>query len=77
MCTSVRVRPITIPATEPFEIFEEDFRKTAMDYLCFQNNIDTKELGDRLLNSTMYTSELSSDEKSVIIKLKKGGKLDD
>lgn len=58
---------------KPFVISEEDFRKTAMDYLCFQKNIDTKALGVRLLNTTMYTSELSSDDKSVIIKLEKGG----
>ena len=58
---------------KPFELSEEDFRKTAMDYLCFKKNIDTKELGEKLLNTTLYTSEVSSDDGNVIIKLKKGG----
>ena len=33
---------------KPFEIFEEDFRKTAMDYLMFQQDIDSKALGEKL-----------------------------
>ena len=54
---------------KPFEISEKDFRKTAMDYLCFQTKIDTKELGVKLLNATMYTGELTSNDKNVTIKL--------
>lgn len=58
---------------KPFEISEEDFRKTAMDYLCFKQGIDTKEFGDVLLNAMLYSSEISSNDDSVSIKLKKGG----
>ncbi len=43
-----------------FELFEEDFRKTAMDYLMFQNNIDIKEFGEKLLFASMYSSEIKS-----------------
>lgn len=42
---------------KPFEIFEEDFRKTAMDYLMFQRDIDVKEFGERLLNNALYANE--------------------
>ncbi len=58
---------------KPFEISEEDFRKTAMDYLCFKQGIDTKEFSDALLNAMLYSSEISSDDDIVSIKLKKGG----
>lgn len=56
---------------EPFEISEEDFKKTAVDYLCFKQGIDIKEFGDKLVNATMYTSDVSSDDSSVQIKVSK------
>ena len=52
-----------------FEISEEDFKKTAMDYICFKNGIDTKEFGDKLLNAALYGSEVSSDDTGVNIKI--------
>ena len=52
-----------------FEISEEDFKKTAMDYICFKNGIDTKEFGDKLLNAALYASEVSSDDTGVNIKI--------
>ena len=57
---------------KPFEIFEEDFRKTAMDYLMFQRGIDAKEFGEKLLNAAMYSSKISSDGGEVSISLKAG-----
>lgn len=62
---------------KPFEISEEDFRKTAMDYICFKNGIDTKEFGDRLLNVALYASEVSSDDSGLSIKISNGGDFDD
>lgn len=56
---------------KPFEISEEDFKKTAMDYICFKRGIDTKEFGDKLLNAALYASEVSSDNTSVSIKIGK------
>ena len=41
---------------KPFEIFEEDFRKTSMDYIMFQKGIDTKDFGEKLLERAMYSS---------------------
>lgn len=60
---------------KPFEISEEDFKKTAMDYIFFKNGIDTKFFGEKLLNATLYGSEISSDENGVNIKI--GGDSDD
>lgn len=48
---------------KPFEIYEEDFIKTAMDYLMFQRSIDVKEFKDKLLNRIMYSGvDLENDE---------------
>ena len=60
---------------KPFEISEDDFKKTAMDYICFKNGIDTKEFGEKLLNATLYGSEVTSDDTGVNIKID-GGKDD-
>lgn len=60
---------------KPFEISEEDFKKTAMDYICFKNGINTKEFGEKLLNAALYGSEVSSDDTGVNIKI--GGGKDD
>lgn len=60
---------------KPFEISEEDFKKTAMDYICFKQGIDTKEFGEKLLNAVLYGSEVSPAETSVNIKI--GGGSDD
>lgn len=54
---------------KPFKISEEDFKKTAMDYICFKNGIDTKEFGEKLLNAALYSSEVSSDDTGVNIKI--------
>ena len=58
---------------KPFEIFEEDFRKTAMDYLMFQKGIDAKAFGEKLLDTAMYSSRVSADADDVTISLKKDG----
>ncbi|MEE3496548.1 MAG: N-6 DNA methylase [Butyrivibrio sp.] len=60
---------------KPFEISEEDFKKTAMDYICFKQGIDTKEFGEKLLNAALYASEVSSDDTGVNIKI--GGGVND
>ena len=60
---------------KPFEISEEDFKKTAMDYICFKNGINTKEFGEKLLNAALYGSEVTSDDTGVNIKI--GGGKDD
>ena len=54
---------------KPFEISEEDFKKTAFDYICFKKGIDTKEFGEKLLDATLYGSEVSTDDTGVNIKI--------
>ena len=53
-----------------FEVFEEDFTKTMMDYLMFQQQIDVKEFSDRIVTKVMYNSSVTSSETNVIITLK-------
>ena len=55
---------------KPFEIFEEDFTKTMMDYLMFKQGIDVKEFSESLVKKVMYDSEISSKEIDITIVLK-------
>ena len=57
---------------KPFEIFEEDFRKTAMDYLMFKKGIDAKSFEEKLLELAMYSSCVSADNESVTVTMRKG-----
>lgn len=56
-----------------FEICEEDFTKTMMDYLMFKQGIDVKEFNDKLLNKVLYGSEINTvdDGISVLLRGKK------
>ena len=56
---------------KPFEIFEEDFTKTMMDYLMFKQGIDVKEFSDSLVKKVLYDSEISSKENDITIVLKR------
>ena len=62
---------------KPFEIFEEDFRKTAMDYLMFQQDIDSKALGEKILEMTLYSSRVDADGETVTVTMLKGDNDDD
>ena len=55
---------------KPFEIYEEDFTKTMMDYLMFKQGIDVKDFSDSLVKKVMYDSEIFSKENDVTIILK-------
>lgn len=55
---------------KPFEIFEEDFTKTMMDYLMFKQGIDVKEFSDSLVKKVMYDSAISSKGNDITIVLK-------
>lgn len=52
---------------KPFEICEEDFIKTMMDYEMFKQGIDVKEFGDKLLNKVLYGSRVDSKSGTIII----------
>ena len=55
---------------KPFEISDEDFTKTMMDYLMFKKGINVKEFDQKLVNKVMYESNITSDNKVVSISLK-------
>ena len=50
-----------------FEVFEEDFTKTMMDYMMFQKGIDVKDLEEKLLDKVMYGSQITNVADGVII----------
>lgn len=54
---------------KPFEIFEEDFVKTMMDYEMFKQGIDVKEFNEQLLQHVLYRSDVSVADNKVTITL--------
>ena len=54
---------------KPFEIYEEDFVKTMMDFEMFKQGIDVKEFNEQLLQHVLYRSAVSSVEDKVVITL--------
>ena len=55
-----------VPEKE-FEISEEDFTKTMMDYLMFKQGIDVKEFSDKLINKVLYNSAVNSGNKGIVL----------
>lgn len=55
---------------KPFEIYEEDFAKTMMDYLMSKQGIDVKEFSDALIKKVMYDSEICTKGNDVTIILR-------
>ena len=53
-----------------FEIYEEDFTKTMMDYIMYQEGIDVKEFSDKLIEKVMYSSCVAEDGEDYVITLK-------
>lgn len=53
-----------------FEIYEEDFTKTMMDYIMYQEGIDVKEFSDKLIEKVMYSSSVAEDGEDYVITLK-------
>lgn len=47
---------------KPFQIYEEDFRKSAMDYVLFQKGIDTNELKTKMSEEALYGRPDGGDE---------------
>lgn len=55
---------------KPFEIFEEDFIKTMMNYEMFKRGIDVKEFNNLVAENVIYKGELSSIGENTAIVLK-------
>lgn len=54
---------------QPFQVNEEDFRKTAMDYLMYKRGIDSREFSDRLFETVLYSSTVESDDDHIRISM--------
>lgn len=52
---------------KPFEISEEDFTKTVLNYMMFEDGIDVKDFNDKVLNKVVYGSVISESDDSVQI----------
>lgn len=59
---------------KPFEIYEEDFVKTMMDYEMFKRGIDVKTFNTDLLDRVLYGSDVTETEEGIHITFQKGGK---
>ncbi len=59
---------------EDFEIFEEDFTKTVMDYMLFKQGIDVKQFTEAIANKVLYSSMITDDKDMINIKLSENEK---
>lgn len=55
---------------KPFEIYEEDFVRTIMDYEMFRQGISPKEFEEKLLQKVLYGSQVISQAENTIILVK-------
>lgn len=60
-----------------FEIYEEDFVKTVMDYYLFEQGIDAKTFEDNLLKKVLYSSEIERSDWKITISLDNNKKKDE
>ncbi|MCM1047384.1 MAG: N-6 DNA methylase [Clostridiales bacterium] len=52
-----------------FEIFEEDFIKQMMEFIMYQEEIDTKSFTENLSKEVMYSSEVKTDKETKMISI--------
>ena len=56
-----------------FEVYEEDFVKTMVDYEIFKREIDLKDFKERLTRKILYVSDVDSNDEVITILVEKGG----
>ncbi len=56
---------------KPFEISEEDFSKTVLDYLLYEQQIDVKTYTENVMKKVLYSSTISSSNHSLDISINK------
>ena len=54
---------------KPFEIFEEDFTKTMMDYLMFKEGFDVKAFNEALVKKVLYESAITIQNNDILISM--------
>ena len=59
-----------------YDLYDEDFVKTMMHYLMFQNGIDVKSFADSVTNKVLFDSVISKEEDTVSITAKGVGESD-
>jgi type I restriction-modification system DNA methylase subunit len=62
---------------KPFELSEEDFIKTTMDYLMFEQGLDVKEFKDKLLTKAMYAADVEESGEKIKISFEKDENYED
>ena len=60
-----------VPKKE-LKLYEEDFRKTVLDYYFYNNGIDIKEFDEKLINSILYNASFKDNGDRLIIDIPKG-----
>lgn len=53
-----------------FLVTDKDFVKTILNYQMYKNNIDPKQLNEKLLDSVMYDSKISVRDSKTVISIK-------
>lgn len=55
----------------PFAAFEEDFVKSMVDYLMFKEDIDVKEIKERIADKIIYNSNISENDSNILVSIDK------
>ena len=59
-----------VPAKE-LELYDEDFRKTVLDYYFYNNKIDIKDFNDNLINNILYNGSFKDNKNNITIEIPK------
>ncbi|MDD4726903.1 MAG: N-6 DNA methylase [Tissierellia bacterium] len=59
-----------VPAKE-LELYDEDFRKTVLDYYFYNNKIDIKNFNDNLINNILYNGSFKDNKNNITIEIPK------
>ena len=59
-----------VPAKE-LELYDEDFRKTVLDYYVYNNKIDIKDFNDNLINNILYNGSFKDNKNNITIEIPK------
>ena len=59
-----------VPAKE-LELYDEDFRKTVLDYYFYNNKIDIKDFNDNLINNILYNGLFKDNKNNITIEIPK------
>lgn len=57
-----------VPAKE-LELYDEDFRKTVLDYYFYNNKIDIKDFNDNLINNILYNGSFKDNKNNITIEI--------